>query len=82
MERRLQSAGRTPALMHDWLDLKEPRVAEGHRIGRSAARVSLSPKQRDFVALDVETASYDRASICQIGMVKVLGGKSSMSSPP
>ena len=40
-----------------------------------AARVKLSPKQRDFVALDVETANYDRASICQIGMVKVLEGE-------
>lgn len=28
----------------------------------------------DFIALDLETATYDRASICQIGMVKVMDG--------
>ena len=30
--------------------------------------------RRDFVALDLETASHDRASICQVGMVKVMDG--------
>ena len=28
----------------------------------------------DFIALDLETATYDRASICQLGMVKVMDG--------
>ena len=28
----------------------------------------------NFIALDLETATYDRASICQLGMVKVMGG--------
>ena len=36
--------------------------------------MGLNSKQGDFVALDVETATYDRASICQIGMVKAMDG--------
>jgi DNA polymerase-3 subunit epsilon len=37
--------------------------------------VPLASPPLDFVAIDFETANADKASVCQVGVVKVLGGE-------
>ena len=37
--------------------------------------VPLASPHLDFVAIDFETANADKASVCQVGVVKVLGGE-------
>ena len=64
----VRSVGRTATVAPD------PEFASGRDVRRNCRRTSDVGRRMEFIAVDVETANPDLASVCQIGLVAFAAG--------
>ena len=57
------------------LDLRKPKPYSQWKIANGISRTSMTPKNINFAAIDVETANTDYSSVCQVGIAVVKGGE-------
>ena len=57
------------------LDPRKPKPYSQWKIARGLSRVSMTLKNINFAAIDVETANPDYSSVCQVGIAVARGGE-------